>query len=423
VTADTGLAEARPCSSCGQPVWPGDNFCEACRAPLTPEAASQLTETSRAQQAATALTEFAPPATPAPIPAPSRSAIVSSPARASDDGGSARCQACGSGPISADGYCETCGRKAPSPRDHIETDLGLLAGVTDRGLRHFRNEDAMALAVMQAAGGAIAIAVVCDGVSGSSRPDEASAAATEAAMRVLAPAARDGQDAANASQQAVQAAQEAVTGLAGAAGSMAPQDAPSATFVSAVVSAKSVTVCWLGDSRAYWLDASGTAAARQLTTDDSVAAQMVTAGLLSEVAAMDSPQAHVVTGWLGADVSDTAPHVASFEPPRPGVVLVCSDGLWNYQPDAAGLAARALPAALSSPLEAARALVEFALKAGGHDNVTVVIAPFPPSGPDSTPGAVPTAGELPPPDGTAPGPGDTPAQESVRIDGQGDHDE
>ena len=361
MTADAGLAEARPCPSCGQPVWPEDNFCETCRAPLTAEAATPAAES-------------APP--------------------------SPGCQSCGSGPISADGYCEACGHKAPSPRDHIETDLGLLAGVTDRGLRHFRNEDAMALAAIQTVGGAIAIAVVCDGVSGSTRANEASAAATEAAIGVLIPAARDGQDAASASLQAVQAAQEAVAGLADPAGTTAPQDAPSATFVSAVMSAQSVTICWLGDSRAYWLDAVESAAARQLTIDDSVAAQLVAAGVLSEAAALDSPQAHVVTGWLGADVSDTAPHVATFEPPGPGVVLVCSDGLWNYQPDAAGLAARALPAALSSPLDAARTLVQFALKAGGHDNVTVVIAPFPPTGPDPTH-----------------------AQHSARTDGQGDDDE
>ena len=32
----------------------------------------------------------------------------------------------------------------PTP-DHAEVDLGTAAGVTDRGLRHQRNEDAMAL--------------------------------------------------------------------------------------------------------------------------------------------------------------------------------------------------------------------------------------------------------------------------------------
>jgi serine/threonine protein phosphatase PrpC len=281
----------------------------------------------------------------------------------------------------------------------------------------------MALAAMQAVDGPIAIAIVCDGISGSSRPDEASAAATEAAMRVLVPAARDGQDAASASLQAVQAAQKAVAGLADAAGSAEPQDAPSATFVSAVMRAQSVTVCWLGDSRAYWLDAGESAAARQLTTDDSVVAEMVTEGLLSERAALDSPQAHVVTGWLGADISPTAPHVATFEPPGPGVVLVCSDGLWNYQPDAAGLAARALPGALSSPLGAARTLVEFALKAGGHDNVTVVIASFPPTGPDDTREKPDTAPEMLPLHDPVPRPGGTSEQNFARTNGAGDDDE
>jgi serine/threonine protein phosphatase PrpC len=412
VTADTPAARSRPCPSCGEPVWPDDNFCEACRAPLIP-AAAPATPAAPDPAAGQARPDTAgPPAVPAAAAA----------APGSENGRQASCQSCGSGPISADGYCEACGRKAPSPRDHIETDLGLLAGVTDRGLRHYRNEDAMALSAVQAAGGAIAIAVVCDGVSGSSRPDEASNAATEAAMAVLVPAARDGQDTAIASLQAVQAAQEAVAGLADATGSAATQDAPSATFVSAVVSAQSVTVCWLGDSRAYWLDAGQTAAARQLTTDDSVAAQMVTAGLLSEAAALDSPQAHVVTGWLGADVSDTAPHVATFEPPGPGVVLVCSDGLWNYQPDAAGLAARALPVALSKPLDAARTLVGFALKAGGHDNVTVVIAPFPPTRPDPPRAALRAAEEMPP-DDPVPNPAETPAQNPAPTDGQGDDDE
>ena len=32
-------------------------------------------------------------------------------------------------------------------RDHMEEDLGQVAGVSDRGLRHSRNEDAMHFAV------------------------------------------------------------------------------------------------------------------------------------------------------------------------------------------------------------------------------------------------------------------------------------
>jgi serine/threonine protein phosphatase PrpC len=320
------LEEASACPTCGQPVWPGDIFCEACGAEL----------------------------------AAARAAV---------------CVYCHAGRLGQDGYCELCGRKAPSGRDHCEADLGLLAGVTDRGLRHIRNEDAMALAAVQAPGGATAIAVVCDGVSESARPDQASLTAAKTALGVLLSAARQGGDPSSASSQAIEAAQAAVAKLADG------PDAPSATFVSAVVTAEAVTLCWLGDSRAYWLDATEPSAARPLTTDDSLAAQMVSAGLLSEAEAMASPQAHVVTGWLGADVSDAAPHVSAFVPPGPGVVLVCSDGLWNYEPEAAKLASRALPAARHDPLGAAQALTGFALARGGHDNVTVALIPFPPAGP------------------------------------------
>ena len=58
-------------------------------------------------------------------------------------------------------------------------------------------------------------------------------------------------------------------------------------------------------------------------------------------------------------------------------MLVCSDGLWNYQPDAAALAEIALPDAFHDPSSAADALLKFALDAGGMDNITIVLVPFP----------------------------------------------
>jgi serine/threonine protein phosphatase PrpC len=66
-------------------------------------------------------------------------------------------------------------------------------------------------------------------------------------------------------------------------------------------------------------------------------------------------------------------------PPGPGVLLLCSDGLWNYRPGAAELAELAMPEAVTDPLGTAAALVTFALEAGGMDNITVVLAPFPPA--------------------------------------------
>ena len=324
------------CPNCGRVASTTGNFCEACRAELAP-----------------ALVSGGAPVT------------------------ATECPFCHEGQITADGYCESCGRKVPSGRDHLELDLGPLAGVTDKGLRHARNEDAMALATAESASGPAVLAVVCDGVSSSRRPDEASLAAVQAAARVLLAGVRADEDLAATSQAAVAAAQQALAGL----DEPGPGDAPSATFVSAVMTAEAVTLCWLGDSRAYWLG-SGTGAER-LTHDDSLAGEMVAAGLVSEAAAMALPGAHVVTGWVGADSPGVPPHVATFTPPGPGVLLLCSDGLWNYQPEAAGLAGLALPGALTHPLGAATALVTFALEAGGADNITVVLATFPPRAPKS----------------------------------------
>jgi serine/threonine protein phosphatase PrpC len=344
------------CPSCGRAVGPQDNFCEACRAELAP-------------------------------------AVVSGEV----PGTVTICPECQSARITPDGYCESCGHKVPSSRDHTELDLGMLAGVTDRGLRHHRNEDAMALATAELAGGPAAVAVVCDGVSSSQRPDEASLAAAQAAVRVLLAGVRTGGDLLEASRDAISAAQEAVAGLKEEAGR---QDPPSATFVSAAITGDGVTLCWLGDSRAYWLGDSPGSGAKRLTTDDSLAGEMVAAGLISEEDALTLPQAHVVTGWVGADSGGTAPHVATFEPPGPGVLLLCSDGLWNYRPEAAKLAELALPQALTDPLGAAQALVNFAIDAGGVDNVTVVLAPLPltPAPREGPAPAVPSDSEEKPPD-------------------------
>jgi len=266
----------------------------------------------------------------------------------------------------------------PSTPDHDEVDLRTAAaGVTDRGLRHHRNEDAMALESEQTPDGLVIVAVVCDGVSSSPRPDEASHAAAQAALSVLLEAVRADGDLAEASRAAVVAGRQSVAGLG------EPENERSATtFVSAVAAHDDVTLCWLGDSRAYWLTAAESGSA-QLTHDDSVAGGMVEAGLASEETAMSLPHAHVLTRWLGAEAADLdgdparAPHVEQYTPPGPGVLLVCSDGLWNYLPDAAELARLALPRALNDPLGAANDMVRFAVDAGGADNITAILIPYP----------------------------------------------
>ena len=328
-------ANAAQCPQCAAPVGPADSFCEVCGSELGITAVSE-----------------------------------GSPAVPCDRDG------CGSSQVSDDGYCEQCGRKAASGRDHVELDLGVLVGVTDRGRKHLRNEDAMALAAAQLPAGLAALAVVCDGVSTSERPDEASLAAADRAVRVLARELRAGSTEEAALLAAAQAAGTAVTELAGSS-----ENAPAATYVSAVVTASAVTTCWLGDSRVYWLPAGPGSDPVLLTTDDSVSTELIASGRATEAEAIASPYGHVITRWLGADADSEPAHTARFEPAGSGVVLVCSDGLWNYQSDAAGLAALAMPRALTDLPGAAADLLAFALAAGGHDNITVVLVPFPPRDP------------------------------------------
>jgi serine/threonine protein phosphatase PrpC len=314
-----------------------------------------------------------------------------------DDSPNAKmCTACSTDsaePIVAgeDGYCPSCGRRVEAggvhmetDRDHMEQNLGQVAGVSDRGLRHSRNEDAMHFAVAETDDGPVAVAIVSDGVSSAPRPDEASWLAVNTAITPLAEGAQRGDDPVEVSKTAARAAGQALNKLAG------PGGAPAATYLSAIVTTRQVTVCWLGDSRAYWLAANPVVPAgpndtidisggsRRVTRDDSLAEEIVAAGLASMDEAMASPQAHVITRWLGADLPDPEAHVENFTPTGPGVLLLCSDGLWNYRPEAAELAAMAMPAALSRPLDAAADLAKFALDSGGLDNITVVIIPFPP---------------------------------------------
>jgi serine/threonine protein phosphatase PrpC len=284
--------------------------------------------------------------------------------------------------VDTDGYCEHCGHAQPRERDHVERELAGLAGaVSDRGLRHHRNEDAFAVSATTLPDGSPAtLAIVCDGVSSATRPDEASAAASRTAADTLQEALARGTHPQTAMHEAILAAARAVDALAGAPAEArehaAQQNAPACTLVAALVAGDLLVVGWVGDSRAYWVPDDRSAPAR-LTEDDSWAAQMVAAGLMSEAQAYADERAHAITGWLGADAYELEPHTASFTPDRPGVVVVCTDGLWNYA-EAAEQMAEILPAdAAERPLHSARVLLGHALDGGGHDNVTVALVPFP----------------------------------------------
>lgn len=267
---------------------------------------------------------------------------------------STACAKCGAGAveIDAEGFCTGCGfRRVPPVRDRFERVISSgFAGITDRGLRHHRNEDFFA---MDAVGDAFVIAV-CDGVSSTSEADQASETAANAIFQALVQG--------DALSEAVAKGQSAVANLA--------MDAAT-TAVAAVVHGCVAQIAWVGDSRAYWIAREDS---RQLTRDDSWLNEVVESGEMAEAEAVKSPQAHAITRWLGADAQpeESAARTAEFEAPGEGYLLLCSDGLWNYVSDAAAMA-DLIYAEPGDAAATARRLVEFANGKGGQDNITAVL--------------------------------------------------
>ena len=276
------------------------------------------------------------------------------------EGNLCRCGAAGE--TDDDGYCTVCGvRREPPARDHFELEVSpRFAGVSDRGIRHYRNEDYFG--IRQEAPHSF-LMVVCDGVSSTEDPDRASELACDAALTTLAEGS--GLSPERRLLSAMTAAQNAVKKLGSAS-----TNAPATTIVAAIGTPDRITLSWLGDSRAYWI---AETRAVQLTKDHSWMNEVVAAGEFTEEAAARNGNAHAITRWLGADApEDAKPPVVEFDITEPGRLLICTDGLWNYAPELQVLA-DLVRSSGDDALSTATNLVRFANAQGGHDNITAAL--------------------------------------------------
>lgn len=257
------------------------------------------------------------------------------------------CVVCG-GTVAPDGYCWHCGEGQPAFRSHLEiTTDGGAAGVSDRGGRGV-NADAMALATV----GAWTIGVVCDGVSMSPRPERAAQVAAATGAATLVARLRADVLPEVALIDAALHAGRAVTALAASV-----RAAPACTYVAGIAGPQGIWTSSIGDSRGYWLPDEGLG---MTLTEDDVGDR------------------EVLAAWLGADAPEPAPHIRSYRPPTPGHLVLCTDGLWRYLPDAESLRTVLARRVRTPPpgdrlLEDARSLVGHALDAGGHDNITAML--------------------------------------------------
>jgi len=315
------------CPACDAPLAQGDRFCEQCGARLAEEEPT-----------------------------------------------AGNCRVCGAEASArdAEGRCSVCGARQRGAADRIELDLAVAAAVSDRGLVHHRNEDAFQLDVVSERNLAV---VVCDGISSASAGNVAARNAAKAAASILSLATADpSRDARATTEEAIDAAHGAVEQVEWTTRTQRVD--PSCTLVSALCRAGEIVIGWVGDSRAYWVDSEGPC---QLTADDSWAQETIAQGLMTPEQAARSPFLHSITNWVGPDAPERPPRLTTLRAERPGHLVLCTDGLWNYlaTPAELGELIERLPAE-AAPAAIARALTDVALDLGGRDNITVAVVEIKP---------------------------------------------
>jgi serine/threonine protein phosphatase PrpC len=221
--------------------------------------------------------------------------------------------------------------------------------------------------------------VVADGLGGHSGGAEAARLAIEAYARHLGPVPADAEP--------VEALRE-VTGIvnaeiysAGRAGDARFQGMGS-TVVFVLLRGAQAIIGHVGDSRAYHVHGGRLS---RITRDHSAVQALLDSGAINESQAREHPDANVLTRSLGhrADV-EVDFDLLSLEPGD--ALLLCSDGLWGYVPEAE-IAAAAGSETLTAQ-GVANALLDLALAAGGQDNVSIEYLRFSEEAPVPPPGKV-----------------------------------
>ena len=122
----------------------------------------------------------------------------------------------------------------------------------------------------------------------------------------------------------------------------------------------------IGDSRVYQFSNGNL---KQTTQDHSLVADLVRAGELTEQEAARHPQRNVLTRALGIDAASKT-DIYELAINNGDKYLLCSDGLFN---ELSEIRITEILNEISDPQIAAEMLVNEAVEAGGHDNVTAMV--------------------------------------------------
>ena len=225
-----------------------------------------------------------------------------------------------------------------------------VGALTDPGLTRPQNEDSMLVEPP--------LYAVADGMGGHRAGEVASRVALE---ELLANAPRSADSKALA--RAVRAANRAVID---SAEKTRTRSGMGTTVTAAMVDGTHIAIAHVGDSRAYLLHEGRLT---RITDDHSMVADLVRQGALTEEDARFHPQRSVITRALGSDRNMLA-DLYDVEAVAGDRLLLTTDGLTGMIPDDYICD---LLAAESDPDAAAAKLVEAANRAGGYDNITVIV--------------------------------------------------
>ena len=237
-----------------------------------------------------------------------------------------------------------------------------LFGRTDIGAVRSSNQDAYLSGYLPC--GAVWTAV-CDGMGGANGGNVASAVAIDvisSGFEALAPELTEESDIPVLLKNMIEDANRAVYEKARQDASLAGMGT---TAVLIMVYNGRCTVAHVGDSRAYLFRGG---ALRRLTEDHSIVQELVRLGELTEEQARSHPRRNVITRAVGvAPVVEPDVVAADFLPGD--VLLSCTDGLTGYMSDGQlGDFMRQ-----DQGQELVDQLLDFALQAGGADNITVSV--------------------------------------------------
>ena len=222
---------------------------------------------------------------------------------------------------------------------------------TDIGCLRDHNEDSLIVAPP--------LFAVADGMGGHAAGEVAS----EIAIDVLAERAPEHPD----GEQLARAVEDANRAVIQAAREGRGREGMGTTMTAAMLEGERLVIAQVGDSRAYLLH-QGTL--QQLTRDHSLMADMIEAGQLTPEEARTHPNRSVITRALGSD-EYLHPDIYEINVETGDRLLICSDGLSTMLRDAD--IERTL-CRVQDPQRCATQLVNEAISAGGHDNITVIVA-------------------------------------------------